>query len=159
MSLTGDKLKDAPKCGLKGQWEENLFKPCSTMSSSLVVAQDRLYTRALMRKQELSWGDSGTGKASHLQQPGWIKWGGLGGAGRWLCVGLQPHLGLCYRRSRVCSAGETQQTSRQLWSSFPVSEKHAITPATQRFTYIIRQPTSCCCRWKQISIWRGMCWI
>lgn len=31
-----------------------------------------------------------------------------GGAGRWLRVGLQPHSGSCYLRSRVCSAGETQ---------------------------------------------------
>lgn len=34
--------------------------------------------------------------------------GGWGGAGRWLRVGLQPHSGSCYLRSRVCSAGETQ---------------------------------------------------
>lgn len=57
-------------------------------------------TRAQLRG---SWNGGRPPTSTSLAGPS-----GRGGAGRWLRVGLQPHSGSCYLRSRVCSAGETQ---------------------------------------------------
>lgn len=55
-----------------------------------------------MRKRELSRGD---GAAAGNQAGCWRRRG---------VVGLQPHLGSCYRQSQARLEGEAQQTSCQL---------------------------------------------